>query len=497
MVVNKLQEDKVEEGLSLEEQVEKELTSFQKRILESANLSDREKEKVLKNKKSFSDFINNILNWTNKKVLEKNEVLELLLEFKPEIFKTNILIKNIIYSKLEKDFWKNKNLAFLVLKNFIKSWEKLSDINFFIKNVSWENEETKNILEDKFSKLLEQFWRISKIETQKLFYNIKDQEAIQLILNSQLINEDWKINQKILKIFEKELNNNLISKENNSKKEIINFLLNKFSLNLDKFKNNSIKIFIESLANLFTINKKIDENTKSENWDENNEKEESNWESKIGDEKDEYLEKNMDFFNDYNLLDFCSSGCYLSDLWNNYWISINNNKIEISKEDYKKFNKDSLSNYINFNKILYEAGLSFLFENKYKSGFIQLLRNNILWFDYTKWKGFSEFNTLKTLNIIWNLIWIPETFYWKKWELWEFDWILSAIEFYKTINWTWIINKNKIWTPWWLVWPNIIERQFLNLGIIWENGDFSVLKSESILKNWLDTKEEDGENEYS
>jgi len=111
-----------------------------------------------------------------------------------------------------------------------------------------------------------------------------------------------------------------------------------------------------------------------------------------------------------------------------------------------------------------------------------------LWFDYTKWKGVSEFNTLKTLNIIWNLIWVPETFYWKKWELWEFDWILSAIEFYKTINWTWIINKNKIWTPWWLVWPNIIEKQFLNLGIIWENGDFSVLKSESILKNWLDDK---------
>jgi hypothetical protein len=75
----------------------------------------------LKNRETFATFINNTLNQANKKIFEKNEILELILNYKPEILKNNFKIRKILENKLIKDFDKNKNLSFIVLKNYIKN----------------------------------------------------------------------------------------------------------------------------------------------------------------------------------------------------------------------------------------------------------------------------------------------------------------------------------------------------------------------------------------
>jgi len=97
--------------------------------------------------------------------------------------------------------------------------------------------------------------------------------------------------------------------------------------------------------------------------------------------------------------------------------------------------------------------------------------------------SFTEFNTVKTLTLIWNLIGIPEDYY-KEWELWTFDWIISAINIFWEINSTWIINKKFIANPGNLIWPSIIEKRMLQLWILWQNWWFSLEKSKEVLKKW-------------
>ena len=190
--------------------------------------------------------------------------------------------------------------------------------------------------------------------------------------------------------------------------------------------------------------------------------------------KNNNLEENVDFLEDYELLNFCESWCYLFSVWSNYQITTSeNSKIEISKEEYKKFNSISLENYLNFNSILSKIGCEFLLEDKYKTGFIQLLKNKFNGFNYTFWEGFSELYALNKINIISNLIWIPENPYNKDWELWKFDWLISAMNILEKVN-----GEKKI------IWPNIIEEKMQKSGILWKNWDFSVIESEKILKEW-------------
>jgi len=458
--------------------VQEELDIFSRKILESANLSKKEKKEVLKSRETFSSFINSTLNQAKKDIFDKNEILELILNYKPDILENHFKIRKILEIKLQKDFNKNKNLAFLVLKNYIKNWESLENINNFINKISLDNELTKNLLEEKFSDLLEQYWKISRRNTQKYFYNIKNEEIINLILKSKIVDKSWNINQNTIKQLNKEVTENLSVEELNNSENIFNFLLKKLNISPELLDEN-IKNLLNSIIDLFKINKKIEENSEEKNLDnKKRDKEKTDHTQVVHTTEDEFNENS-------SLLDFCYPWCILSEFWNNYEIDLwQNNKVEISKQDFNNFNEKSLENYINFLKILDQTKLSFLFENKYKSWFLQLLKNKLDWFDYRTWEWFSEFKTLQTLNLIWNLIWIPKSYYSEEWELWKFDWIITSINIFNEINSTWNINKEKIWTPWNFIWPTIVEKRILQLWILWDNWGFNTEKASEILKKW-------------
>jgi hypothetical protein len=367
-------------------------------------------------------------------------------------------------------------LSFIVLKNYIKNWDSLEEINNFINKISLENKTTKSILEEKFSQLLEEYWKISRKNTQKYFYNIKDDKIINLILKSKIIDKSWKINSDTIKNIELEINERFSPEELKNPDFIINYLLKKLNIS-PEFLDENLKKFLKSIAVLFKINKKIEEDKteKEENFSKGLKPSVDNIGNNV----------NLNLEQDSSLLDFCYPWCLLSEFWNNYEIDLwQNDKVEISKQDFNSFNEKSLENYINFLKILKLTKLDFLFKDKYKSGFMQFINNQLWWFDYKSWEWFSEFKTLQTLNLIWHLIWIPKSYYSEKWELWDFDWIITSINIFSEINSTWNINNEKIWTPWNFIWPTIVEKRMLQLWILWDNWGFSMEKASSILKKW-------------
>ena len=472
-----------EEELNVSEEVLWWLDEFSKKILESAKLSDKQLKEVLKNAESVSNFVNKTINEANKKIFDNTEILELLLSYKPDIFQTNLKIKTLINNKLKKDFNKNQNLAFFVIRNLINDDSPKEHIDFFIKNIAWDNEIIKEKLENIFKELLENKAISTAWNLRKLFYTISDENLINQILQSKIISKNWVINKDLIKILEKEINQNLEKEELEEKQNIFNFLVEKLAISKEFLKNNSLINFINSLVDLIKVNKKVEENSKNENLNNSDNKKED-----LNNPSQSSLEKGRasnNFEQDSWLLNFCYPWCILNELWNNYEIDLwQNQKVKISKQDYNKFNEKSLQNYINFLKILKQAKLEFLFENKYKSWFLTLLNKKFGWFDYKTWEWFKEFYTLKTLTLIWNLIWVPKKYLSSKWELWEFDWIISALNIFSQINETWNINQEKIATPWNLIWPWVIEKRMLQLWILWENWGFSLIKAEEILKKW-------------
>jgi len=454
------------------------LDDFSIKILEAANLSEKESKEVLKNRQTVSSFVTNTINQANKKIFNNNENLELLLNYKPNIFSDNYKIKLIIKEKLKKDFNKNKNLAFFVLKNYIKSDVKKEEIDNFISEIAWEDIIKKEKLENIFSELLEKRSKYMMRDSQKYFYNIKDKEVLNIIISSKIVDKSWILNKDILKNINKEINEKLDEKELKDKEKIFLFLLKYFNFSEENIKNNDLKIFIKSLIDLIEINKKVEE------VEENQQNNPSQSSLEKGRGSTEKIEED-EFLWDSSFLDFCYPWCLLSEIWNNYEIDLwENQKIEISKQEFDEFNEKSLENYINFIKILRQTKLDFLLENKYKSGFMQFLTTKLGWLNYKTWEWFWEFHTLKALTIIWNLIWIPEKYMAEKWELWEFDWIISAINVFSEINSTWNIANKKVWTVWGLIWPTIVEKRMLQLWILWENWWFSLEKSKEVLWKW-------------
>jgi len=454
------------------------LDFFQQKILETIDLSKREKEKVLKSKENVEKLINKILYQWYKNLLNNEEILLLIINYKPELLDWNSIIKQKIISKIKKDFSKNKILAFNFIKKLIQEEKNISEINNFIEEVWKDNEEIKNTLQKKLEELLEKYWKISKKQTQKYFLNILNKDLIKLILESKIVNEKWEINENILNNLQKEVNNNFEEIAKN-KQKIILFLLEKLNISLEFLQNNFFKNFIEQIFSLLKINKKIEEN--KENNQESNEKKEQDEDGKKVEEKQE-LSNN--FEEDKELLSFCYPWCVLSEFWNNYEIDLwENQKLEISKQDFNKFNEKSLENYINFLKILRLTNLDFLFKNKYRNDFLIFLQNKY-WFDYKNWVGFDENKTLEILTLIWNLIWIPKNYYKTDWELGKFEWIISAINIFWEINSTGLINNKKIAIPGNFIWPTIVEKRMIQLWILWEEWGFSMKKAGELLKKW-------------
>jgi len=304
-------------------------------------------------------------------------------------------------------------------------------------------------------------------DSQKYFYNIKDKEILNIIISSKIVDKSWILNTKTLKNINSEINEKLDEKDLKNKEKIFSLLIDIFNFSGEDLKNNNLKLFLESIIDLIEINKKVEEVEENQ---QNNPSQSSLEKGRSGTENIE--EDN--FIWDSSLLDFCYPWCLLSDIWNNYEIDLwENKKVEISKEEFSQFNEKSLENYINFIKILRETKLDFLLENKYKSGFMQFLTIKLWWISYKSWEWFWEFYTLKALTIIWNLIWIPEKYMSEEWELWEFDWIISAINIFSEINWDLKF-----------IWPTVIEQKMLHLWILWKNWWFSSEKSKEILKRW-------------
>jgi hypothetical protein len=72
----------------------------------------------------------------DKSLLNNKEILSILLKKDSEIFRNNFEIKDLVYKLLKKDYSKNKNLAFLVLNNFIKNNSSIDEVKAFIKDIS-------------------------------------------------------------------------------------------------------------------------------------------------------------------------------------------------------------------------------------------------------------------------------------------------------------------------------------------------------------------------
>jgi len=509
MVLEKSEENQ-EDKLEIWKKTKIEINKTIKQVLEIAKISDENLEKILKNTDSIKGLIEKIIkldslnidlaeflfkinskkyiNNFDKSIFQNSNILEIILKSDKNFYLKSDINK-IINLKLQKDYSRNKKIWFLVLNNFVKSWTSILEVQNFIKNIAWENIEIQEELKQKYIIFLEKAWKVYQNDLKKNLFNIEDKEILNILFKSKFIDEKWWINKKILKKYNDEINKNFANNDDVDNSSIIIFLLQKIWLTKNQYNNeHNLKYLLDSLFKFLDIDKNISEII-LKNEEDKIKKDKTEEENKTNLEKNNNL-KNVNW-KDEELLDFCNWNCSLYSYSSSYYeIDTWFNKTKVSKEDYKKFNSESLGNYLNFNQILYEAGLSFLFENKYKSGFIQLLKNRFLWFDYTKWQGFSEYHTLESLNIIAHLIWVPKKYYSWDWKLWRFDSIIGAMAVFNEINWTWKINNSKLSDPWAMFSCWASEKRMLNLWILWETGDFNVTKSENILSKWWYTEEE-------
>ena len=426
-------------------------------------------------------------------VFNDKKVLSTALNRDADIFKipyfsgpiTNLLINN---------FEENKSLANILLKSYVKKRIDISGVETFIKQISWTNSQISEQLKKMYEKHLKTAYKLHSkdIKNQALLLSTsKNKNLYKLFTDKKIISEFWEINLKEAKKWSKDISEWI---ENSSlkgnKESIIQFLLSKIWLQDNDLKVPEIWSLIEGIFNVLQIQKssvdaniEIEDNNKE--WEDTNREsgELNSWVEKDDIEKFDYCLNNENCSFSYSLLD-----------WDKYIIDTWFNNITISKQDYKEFSPYSLENFIKLNALMYQCGLSFILEDKYKKWFFQLMKNRHIGFTPQWGQWFTDFFQLDALNVIANLVWIPKNLYWKDSSVWKFSDKETAKQAFQSIYSTWKINDESISTAWGLlINQSAIKETLLDMEVLKTNGGLDSVKAEWILKDGGYTKEQESE----
>ncbi len=430
----------------------------------------------------------------NKSVFNNKNVLSTALNNDIDIFKISSFALPI-RTLLMNDFQANKSLADIILKSYVKSNKNISDIEVFISQIAWDNSEITEQLKKMYEKYLKAAHKLhsNDVKNQALLLSTsKNKDLYKLFTDKDIINKSWEIDNKTSKLWSKEVSDAIKnSTTKNTKESIIEFLLSKIGLKTKDLKIAEITSLIEAIFNVLQIQKlsadaQIEIDNYDEKWEDNTGKvwKENTWLEKDDSDKFDYCLNN----------ESCSFAYSLSWEWN-YIINTGYNNITISKNEYKSFSPNSLENFIKLNALLYQCGLSFILENKYKNWFFQLMQNRHVWFSAQWGQWFSHFFQLDALNVIANLIWVPKNLYWKDSSVWRFSDKQTAKQAFQSIHSSWNINNENITKAWGgFLDHSATQVKLQKMWILWENWWFEVKRAEEVLKEWGYTNEESTEN---
>ena len=394
------------------------------------------------------------------------------------------LFKNIINSRLL-EYKKNKKIAELVVKNFVKMWSWLEEVEMFINTIWWKNNKIISELGGIYKDILKKAGKFYKNDINKSVFsllNIDDKSILENIFHSKIISKAWDIHKPTLKKLEKIiLEKNSTSQNVLSTEDIIDEILSFLWLNQQQYKIEEVKNLVESIRNFLNTSSLLN---KQKQKDTTNKVDISSDHTDEADLDENSPALNSDINDDQDLLEFCNGSYSFTSYGDNYEIQTWYSKVEISSQDYKKMNTKSLENYLNFVSILHDSGLGFLLQSRYKSWFMNFLSQEFVWFDYKSGAWFSSYYTTQSLSKIANLIGVPKKFYWEDWETWSFDSESIAVETFKYINSTWFINNQKVAKPWGWLWNWATQTKLLENNVLWENGWFNSVAARELLKKW-------------
>lgn len=328
-----------------------------------------------------------------------------------------------------KDFFEIERF---ILKYFPKKAKELFDFHQKYLDASWK------IFKDDLSKT----FILIRTLNPEFYKNLKQKNII--------ISKLWSptISNKFIKDFTKNLENifsDINLEEIESYKNIIISKLQTSLWIIYEDSDSNIQFIFDSIIKL--VNLEIQRSKKFKDFRERllNKLKNKVKENESKDDNKEEKEEDIDDFDE--LLDYCSPSCSAS--ITDWWYLVDtplNMKVKITENEKNDFTSESLRNFIKFYNTLYNLWLNFLWD-KYKSDFLVILNNNDI--NYTSWFWVTEFKLLKTLNIIWKNIWVPE--YKVLDENWKetnesrcFKTIWDAKLIFEEIKSTWKINWEKL-----------------------------------------------------
>lgn len=365
--------------------------------------------------------------------------------------------KDIIVLKLRQDsnyFYdltleqqKDTKIAKEMIKSLVREWVNFFDIKVFLEK--YYNKKEFVALLSFYKAYLEQEERVYKDDLSKILIDIERTNKVffDLLKKKWVIQVWWKkisISSSFINDYLKTLENTNQNFQDRNAFEVykLELLLALLWLKEKELDENS-KIFIEYFLNLVN-NKANKRQAKKEKIEE-----EELWTEEVIHKKP-HLAAEKDVFEDR--LDFCLPECsYYISGWSYVVETVWNKSVKLTQQEVERFNSRSLSNFVRFYDMMYSLWLNFLWD-KYKSGFVTLLNNNI-WFDYTSWEWFTESRILSVLNLIWKNIWIPEREIVS--DTWESKKIIACFErldeakmAFWDINKTWKVNWETLSEMW-------------------------------------------------
>ncbi len=425
----------------------------------------------------------------NKSVFNNKDVLLAWIKNDIDIYKISTFALPI-NNLLHKDFSEHKLLADLILKKHVKKSTKFEDVEVFIKQIAWDNSECEKTLMKMYESHLKIAHKLNSndikskaliLASNKDLYNI-----FSLFKNSKILNKTLELDKKIAKDWSIEIWK-LVADNNfeNTKENVSEFLMKKIWIKSDNLKNPDVLSLIHAIYSVLQINIVSQDSSIDIDSDSNKFTKDIEWDSWSN--LDDTNNEKFDYCND-------DSNCncvYNYTSWWSYIIDTQSSKITISKNEYEQFSPNSLENYIKLHDLLSECGLKFLLHSKYKSEFFLFMQSKHTWFSPMWWSGFTKILRLDVLNVLANMIWIPENLYWEGSNIWKFPDINTAVEALKSIYSSWDINGEKVAKAWWWLMDNAAaEVRLQDINVLWENWGFSLSKAHEILKKWWYTSKD-------
>jgi len=331
------------------------------------------------------------LKWDKKKALNLLDNGDLnLYYYLPESLKNDpdIVLKALqqkadIYIWLSIHIKQNLEVQKVALLSMVQQWSSLIKILSLIESHSRNSKKLRLY----FSELLENEKSYFKDETTKSLYELylQDREVYKLILEKWLVEKNthgialWARAKDMFVKIQKGLEwLDLDDIETKLLEALLNFLW----LHRSKLTEVSNKFFTELVATI-EIAQKVDEQ-----WQDDDD---MSTDDTVSDEwEDDEIDLSVGPYSYALIWNTCR-------VWDTTW-----NSVVLEQSKFETMNETSLTNFMNFTKLLQNLWLNFLLDKQEK--LIQIATD----INFYEGEGMSEWKILKFLNSIWKNIWIPE-----------------------------------------------------------------------------------------